>query len=96
MNQTELITAVKEHAGLQHDAHMSRKQVEAVFKSLVALTVVQLRKGGEITLPGIGKIGSKQRKGRTGRNPRSGDPVEIPAKRVPTFLAFKALKDELV
>lgn len=52
-----------------------------------------LAAGGEVTLPGIGKLSVKHKEARTGRNPSSGEAIEIAAKNAPHFSAAKALKD---
>ncbi len=86
MNQKELIAAIAAHG---HE----KKTVDAILVALGTVTYAELQKGGEVTLPGIGKIALKHREARTGRNPRTGEAVEIAAKRVPDFTAAKALKD---
>lgn len=87
MNQSELVAKV---AGISGE---SRKAVEAVLKTTADVIAAELQEGGEVPLPGLGKIGVKQREARTGRNPKSGEEIAIPAKRVPHFSAAKALKD---
>jgi DNA-binding protein HU-beta len=52
-----------------------------------------LQQGGEVTLPGLGKLKTKQSAARTGRNPHSGEEINIPAKTGVKFVAAKALKD---
>lgn len=87
MNQSELVAKV---AGISGE---SRKAVEAVLKTTADVIAAELFEGGEVALPGLGKIGVKQREARTGRNPATGEEIAIPAKRVPHFGASKALKD---
>lgn len=87
MNQAELITAVSEHTSL------SKVDVEAVLKATASIVQENLPVSGEITLPGIGKLKTKQTAARTGRNPRTGDEIQIPAKTKPVFVAAKVLKD---
>ncbi len=87
MNQAELTAAVALATG---------ETKAAAWAKLTALGNVvrdELKKGGEVTLPGIGKLAIKNRPGRTGRNPRTGEAINIPAKNVPHFGAAKALKD---
>jgi DNA-binding protein HU-beta len=52
-----------------------------------------LQEGGEVTLPGLGKLSVKTSAARTGRNPKTGETLEIAAKNKPHFSAAKALKD---
>ena len=87
MNQSELVAKV---AGISGE---SRKAVEAVLKTTADVIAAELQEGGEVALPGLCKLGVKQREARTGRNPATGEEIAIPAKRVPNFSASKALKD---
>ncbi len=87
MKQDELISKVAAEAGI------SKADAERALKAVGAVTQVELGDGGEVTLPGIGKLGVSTRAARTGRNPRTGDKMEIPAKKVPHFSAAKSLKD---
>jgi DNA-binding protein HU-beta len=52
-----------------------------------------LANGSEVTLIGFGSFKITERAARTGRNPKTGEPIQIPASKVPTFKAGKALKD---
>ncbi len=87
MNQSEFVAAIAEVSGA------SKKDTEAVLKSLASVVQSQLYAGDEVPLPGIGKLKVATRAARTGRNPATGEPLEIPAKKVPHFTAAKALKD---
>lgn len=87
MNQKELIETVAATTGLPKSA------VEHVLKEVAAEVQSCVCVGEEVVLPGVGKLGSKVRAARTGRNPATGAEIAIPAKRVPTFIAAKALKD---
>ena len=87
MNKNELIDAVAERTGLvKSDA---ARAVEAVLGSVTDA----LQKGDTVALSGFGTFVVKARAARAGRNPRTGEVLEIPAGRVPTFKAGKALKD---
>ncbi len=57
--------------------------------------LADLKATGECNIPGVGKIKAVQREARTGRNPFTGEPLQIPAKKAVTFSASKALKDAL-
>jgi DNA-binding protein HU-beta len=65
--------------------------VEAVLGSITE----SLQKGDAVALSGFGSFVAKSRAARTGRNPRTGEPVAIPSSRAPAFKAGKALKDAL-
>ena len=87
MNQSELVAKV---AGISGE---SRKAVEAVLKTTADVIAAELQEGGEVALPGLGKLGVKKLEARTGRNPKTGEAIAIPAKIAPRFSASKALKD---
>ncbi len=87
MNKTELIAAAAEKAG------MSKKDTEAVINATLAAITAALKDGDKVQLVGFGSFEVKNRAARTGLNPRTKEPVEIPASKVPAFKAGKALKD---
>ena len=87
MNKQDLISAVADASGLtKADAS---KAVEAVFDSVTGA----LKKGGEVRLVGFGTFSVSKRKASTGRNPRTGEPMQIKASTQPKFKAGKGLKD---
>lgn len=67
----------------------AERAVEAMIDSIVD----GLKGGEEVSIAGLGIFEAKTRAARTGRNPRTGESIEIPAMRVPKFRAAKALKD---
>ncbi|HEB55954.1 MAG TPA: HU family DNA-binding protein [Gammaproteobacteria bacterium] len=87
MNKAELIDAVAENADLSKAA--AARAVDTVLESITAT----LKNGEQVALIGFGTFSVKDRAARTGRNPRTGEPLEIPAAKVPSFKAGKALKD---
>ena len=87
MNKAELIDAVSGQAGLAKAE--ATKAVDAVFDSITAA----LKSGDTVALLGFGTFVVKGRAARAGRNPRTGETIEIPASKVPGFKAGKALKD---
>jgi len=89
VNKTELIEHVANNADLSKAA--AARTLEATL-SAVRQT---LKKGGKVQLTGFGTFEVSKRAARTGRNPRTGDPVKIAAARVPKFSPGKALKDAL-
>jgi DNA-binding protein HU-beta len=87
MNKGELIEAVAGAAGLSRaDA---TKAVDAVLDSVTST----LSGGGQVSLVGFGTFSVKARAARMGRNPRTGEPIQIKASNVPGFKAGKGLKD---
>ena len=89
VNKTELVANVADKSGLtKKDAE---KAVIAVFESIENA----LQEGDKVQLIGFGTFEVKERAARTGRNPRSGEPIEIPASKNPVFKAGKALKDSV-
>jgi len=86
MNKGDLIDKI---AG---DAQVSRAQAGAALNSLVDGITSTLRKGGRVALVGFGTFSSSQRKARTGRNPQTGAPLKIAAKKVAKFTPGAELK----
>ena len=87
MNKNDLISQVADDAGLSKaDA---TKAVDAVFDNIASA----LGKGGEVRLVGFGTFAVTHRKATTGRNPRTGEAIQIKASNQPKFKAGKALKD---
>lgn len=87
MNKTELIDAVAEGADISKAA--ATRAVDTMLNSISK----SLANGDQVTLVGFGTFSVKDRAARTGRNPRTGEPINIPAAKVPGFKAGKALKD---
>ena len=87
MNKTELINAVAEKAVL------SKKDSEAAVTAALDVISAALAEGDKVQLVGFGTFEVKKRAARTGRNPKTKEPVEIPASKVPAFKPGKALKD---
>ncbi|MCY7915063.1 non-specific DNA-binding protein Hbs, partial [Bacillus haynesii] len=87
MNKTELINAVAEASELsKKDA---TKAVDSVFDTILDA----LKNGEKIQLIGFGNFEVRERSARKGRNPQTGEEIEIPASKVPAFKPGKALKD---
>ena len=89
MNKTELISACAESTGL------SKKDSERVLNAAIDAITAALVKGEKVQISGFGIFETKNREARIGRNPHTREAVEIPATRVPTFKASKALKDSV-
>lgn len=71
----------------------TKVQAEDVIESIITEIVDTLKKGGEVSIAGLGIFSTKVRAARTARNPRTGESVSVPAMKVPKFRASKALKD---
>ena len=89
MNKTELIAAMAEQTQL------SKKDAEAALKAFVDVVSAELKKGGKVQLVGFGTFEVSEIAARTGKNPQTGEPMEIKASKAPKFKAGKALKDQL-
>ena len=74
---------------------LSSKDVERLVNSFFNSIIDQLAKGGRVELRGFGAFSTRQRKARTGRNPRTGEAVDVPAKRVPYFKPGKDMRRRL-
>ena len=89
MNKTELITACAESTGL------TKKDTERVLNAAIDAITAALVKGDKVQLSGFGTFETKEREARVGRNPHTKEAITIPATRVPSFKASKALKDNV-
>lgn len=87
MKKQELIDVIAEDAGL------SKKAAGAALDALLDNVTGALTRGEEVTLPGFGKFTVTERAARKGRNPQTGEVVDIAASRAPGFKAGKPLKD---
>ena len=87
MNKAELVDA------LAGKLNLSKKDVGAVVDGIVTEITQVLAKGDKLQIVGFGTFETSNRSGRTGRNPATGEAINIPARRVPKFSLGKALKD---
>jgi DNA-binding protein HU-beta len=88
MNKADLINKVAEVTSKKRDA-------EAAVNCVLAAITDALKQGDAVTLVGFGTFKVAERKGRKGRNPRTGNEIEIKGKKVPKFQAGKGLRDAL-
>lgn len=72
---------------------MTQKDSEMVIEAIFDSVVRALRRGDKVEIRGLGSFRTRQRQARIGRNPKTGERVEVPAKRVPHFKPSKELKD---
>lgn len=87
MNKSELVAAMADKTGL------SKKDAEKAVAAFTEVVTDCLKAGDKIQLVGFGTFEVSERAARTGRNPRTGKDIEIPASKMPKFKAGKALKD---
>jgi DNA-binding protein HU-beta len=90
MTRNELIASLADEAG------MDKKDAKVFLESLTTLVENTIKGGGEVPLKGLGKFKVQRRQARMGRNPATGEAIEIPAKTVVKFTVAKALKDLVV
>lgn len=87
MNKQAIVEAVHGKLG------GTKVQAEEVVDTVIDSVISSLKKGGEVSIAGLGIFSTKIRPARQARNPRTGEPISVPAMRVPKFRAAKALKD---
>lgn len=87
MNKADLIDKIHEVVG------GTRADAERAVETMIDAIAASLKKGKEVSIAGLGIFSTKTRNARTGRNPRTGETIDIPAMRVPKFRPAKALKD---
>ncbi|MBP6912832.1 MAG: HU family DNA-binding protein [Candidatus Pacebacteria bacterium] len=87
MNKTSLVEMIHSKIG------GTKVQAEEVMESIIESIVSTLKKGGEVSIAGLGIFSAKDRPARMARNPKTGEAVHVPATRVPKFRPAKALKD---
>lgn len=87
MSKKNLVDEIANRAGL------SKTSVSSVLDSLSEVAMAAVANGIDLTIPGVGKIATRQKPARVGRNPKTGEPVSIAAKTAVTFKPAKALID---
>jgi DNA-binding protein HU-beta len=90
MTQSEILNHFAEKTGLK------RAQVKDFFDQLAELASNEVKNNGEFALPGFGKLVLSERKAREGRNPQTGETIQIPAKTTLKFRLGKSIKDTVV
>ena len=89
MNKNELIARVADRAGISKSS--AQDAVDAAFNEIEAA----LSGGDDVRIVGFGNFSVTHRSASTGRNPRTGEPIQIPASKIPKFKAGKALKESV-
>ena len=90
MSQSEVVNHFAEKFELK------RAQVKEIFEELSNLASNEVKENGEFQLPGFGKMVLSERKAREGRNPQTGETIQIPAKTTLKFRLSKGIKDSVV
>ncbi len=90
MTQTQLVRSLAESTGTNN------KAARAFLDALTSTAVKEVKRCGQFVVPGIGKLVRVDRKARKGRNPATGETINIPAKKVVRFRVAKAAKDSIV
>lgn len=91
MTREELGREITRLARGREGRSLCQADVEAVLQALKDVAAQELAAGGEVPLPGLGKLKTKDRAARMGRNPRTGEAVTIPARRVVVFAPSEKL-----
>jgi DNA-binding protein HU-beta len=89
MNKGELVDVIAEKA------NVTKKQADAVLTAALDAIVEAVSSGDKVTLVGFGSFEPRERKAREGRNPKTGDKMEIPATKVPAFSPGKLFKEKV-
>lgn len=89
VNKMDLVDKV--HAAIG----VTKADAERAVETMIATVTESLKEGKEVSIAGLGIFEAKERKGRIGRNPRTGATIEIKSMKVPKFRASKTLKDAL-
>ncbi|MEG1559815.1 MAG: HU family DNA-binding protein [Clostridia bacterium] len=89
MNKTEIIEMVAK------SSELTKKDSEKAVNAMLSAIIGALKEGNKVQLVGFGAFEVRERSARTGHNPATGEPIEIPASKVPAFKPGKAFKDVL-
>ncbi|HEY9703327.1 MAG TPA: HU family DNA-binding protein [Allocoleopsis sp.] len=89
MNKGDLIDKISERASV------TKKQADAVLTAALETIMEAVSNGDKVTLVGFGSFEARERKAREGRNPKTGEKMEIPATKVPAFSAGKLFKERV-
>jgi DNA-binding protein HU-beta len=81
---------------LAEASELSKKQADTTLQALVDLTIGTVRKGDPVKIPGLGTFRKVQTKARMGRNPQTGEPIKIPARKKVRFSVAKTFKDTVL
>ncbi len=90
MTKAQLVEKLAKAGGV------NKKQAEAILNELVTTIVKSVKKGDPVKLPGLGTFRKTHSKARMGRNPQTGEPVKIPARKKVRFTVAKAFKEQVL
>lgn len=90
MTKTQIVNHMAEASQL------SKKAAAGILEEFASLAVKETKKSGQFVIPGLGKLVKSHRKARKGRNPQTGETINIPARTVVKFRVAKACKDAVV
>lgn len=93
MKKDEFITQAMTTVRSDYARALGRADMESAFAALCEVAAAELLGGGEVSLPGLGKLKVKATNARTGRNPKTGEMIEIPAGRKVIFTPGKEFKE---
>jgi DNA-binding protein HU-beta len=90
MNKGELVDKIAEKA------NVTKKDADSILTAMLEVILDTVASGDKVTLVGFGTFEARQRQAREGRNPSTGEPIKIPATKVPAFSAGKQFKDKVL
>ena len=93
MNKSDLVDALASETGLSKADAV--RAVDAIFSPDAGIIARNLRQNDKVQITGFGTFEARQRKARTGRNPQTGEAIQIAASKAPAFKAGKGLKDSI-
>lgn len=95
MNKTEMVSALAKQTDITQAK--AAEVVDAIFSTVAGggLIASELRNGGEVSIGNFGKFEARERAARMGRNPATGESIQIAASRTPAFKAARSLKDAI-
>lgn len=95
MNKSELVNEVKKALPITTGLKVNKQDIEAFINAFVDVVQAEVSKGGRVSLVGFGSFESKRREERAGRNPKTGEKINIPAANVPVFVPGKVFKEQV-
>ncbi|MBZ5703532.1 MAG: integration host factor subunit beta [Acidobacteriia bacterium] len=93
MTKQPTLTKADLIAEVERITELKRTESETIVETIFESIIEALQKGDKIEIRGFGSFRTRQRRGRTGRNPKTGAKVEVPPKKIPFFKPSKELKD---
>jgi integration host factor subunit beta len=93
MTKQPTLTKADLIAEVERITELKRTDSETIVETIFESIIDSLQKGDKIEIRGFGSFRTRQRKGRVGRNPKTGEKVEVPPKKIPFFKPSKELKD---